>query len=1147
MKATLFAFLLLFSMDQGFPAAGEEPAILSVTREGYGGGAHYRLMAQPLREAGFQIDTCDQSEIPAKLATGRYNVLVWSPLWDLTYGPHEEEFKRQFPEIQEALAGFIARGGGILVMGPADQTGLTASRALTEPWGGRLLHESIHDRAGHKTYFVPWAYTTQVSGPAAPGVRGIWYPSGGDPGSSGKWWWPVEVDANWQVVLRGEPTTTARFERWTTDTDQARRREPVSGGVPLAAVRPLGQGRVALVGLPQTYSFAAPHSWPGADVVLYAGLDGQPSDGRRFLFNLLRWLAEPSQQAGLGGATTPDSLLQPYRYRQAQPPPPVRWEAPLARQRRFYRGLAGARTVLSTGQSTVEEYARAAKEAGLDFLIFLEDHRAMTPEKNEQLRQECRQVSDGTFQAIPGFTIEDEFGNFWFVLGEKATYPERSYLSPDGKVLAGHWQAEPRVNRTLGSVMNHITGGQWQYQVAVGSWNHRRASMPPWDFRNHSAVAVVTQDENGEILDDIAAEYRLIQNNGNQLSPYAITLMSRASQVAEHVRNGFLTYVQLDHLEDARKVLGSVRGGEDPDQFITNGPMIVEWRSSNRFYPQAIGDLFRPDLYRMQIRLRVRGEGLQEVCLYEGDQLFRRYLPGGAGQFQQTLEIFNIPQHRLILTATDRRGRWALSKDLTTRFLDFQEFICGDRNNQIFNQYTARPDGSVFYGASPTGNGVTPDKGPAVWLIIPCYPYAYDERTPTCPWDGGSIPPGYALHLRPQVNVEGEPELPLHNTPRRVLHSPDAMVGEAVIDGAFEERFRPYMAMVWESLFPVVPTRFLTGKMRLTYWRTKPEGYTTTLFEETLRFHKPVTLAGEFPLILGTLSSGVDNCNVEIRDAAGRIYRGRSKETAPFTGELGESGYICFFNRDADSETLGQTSESFKQNCSTMFFSLTKGLRFRFEGGSMILFLKPETTSLQANTEFSVSLLGVGTPIDCLEDAPARVTQALGTDTGRPAYTLSLSRGRVLSKRHVLMLDGQGKGVAGEISQADLPGYLPVMVAGLQDRWTAVHLDRITGHWRPLGVANGIAYAVLDPAASPQQFFLGHPVVCDRPELTLQLTQTGARKWTLEVHNPTPRAIPTVVSSEPEFTPCQFRPFHVVVGAGRSIIRTLPGPASPSA
>ncbi len=48
--------------------------MLSVTKEGYGSGAHYRLIAGPLKEAGIQIDACMQKEIPAKLATGKYNV-----------------------------------------------------------------------------------------------------------------------------------------------------------------------------------------------------------------------------------------------------------------------------------------------------------------------------------------------------------------------------------------------------------------------------------------------------------------------------------------------------------------------------------------------------------------------------------------------------------------------------------------------------------------------------------------------------------------------------------------------------------------------------------------------------------------------------------------------------------------------------------------------------------------------------------------------------------------------------------------------------------------------------------------------------------------------------------------------------------------
>ena len=37
------------------------------------------------------------------------------------------------------------------------------------------------------------------------------------------------------------------------------------------------------------------------------------------------------------------------------------------------KGLIGARTKLSSGSGTVADYAREAKKAGLDYIVFLED------------------------------------------------------------------------------------------------------------------------------------------------------------------------------------------------------------------------------------------------------------------------------------------------------------------------------------------------------------------------------------------------------------------------------------------------------------------------------------------------------------------------------------------------------------------------------------------------------------------------------------------------------------------------------------------------------------------------------------------------------------------------------------------------------
>lgn len=1127
MKSRIFSFLVLVVVLVLVRAADapKKPAILAVTRppsEGWESGAHYKLIAKPLVDAGFEVDVCMEDDLPKVLASGKYNALVYAPLVvSVLDETQRQTYNKIFPAIQKALADFMAKGGGVFIMSPCDQEYLIASRILTEPWGARILVEEIKDPAGDKDYFVKWLHTTQVAGPVTNGVHGVWYPSSG-----GKWTWPLEVDKNWTVVLQAEKSAKAQFATCNAEMDKARRKEPLTGPVPLAAIRTMGAGRLAIMGVPHTYSFMAPFDFPGATAFLVEGIEGKPSDARRLIFNILQWLSEPSMKAGMGGATTPEKMLKPYSRMSVDKTPLVNWRPELGAPPKTIKGLAGARTLLSSGKSTVAEYAKAAKEAGLGFLVFLEDHKLMTPEKNEQLRKECLAASDATFQAIPGFTIEDEFGTHWFWAGNDTSYPNDTYLSADKKALAGNYGKGEARAKTLGAALCDMMFHQYIARVRTGSWNHKSNAYPALDHRDYSAMAPVTTTEEGKPIDDSFDDLGAIQNLGANVQPWALELMNSASQVADRAVHGYGIFVRAENPTAAAKFVGTHSSTDAMDQYISNGPEIVDFQAGNIPYPALINDKFRADKFRMKLFLYVKSKaGLQEVRVQDGPRLIRRFLPNGEVGFKQTIELFNLPQQNLMILVKDKEGRRAVGKNLSIRCTEFQEVMCGDRNNQMFNGFGVRDDGSVFREAPPTGNGATPDKGTLVWLISPCFPYAYDFRTPNCPWDGGRYGSGYPMRFNPIVTVQGETEKPLHNTPARALHSQDVMVGKARIDGAFPEKFKDHIGMVWNTIYPVEPTRFLEGEMKLTYWRTKPDAFTATFFDGVIRFKKDVTLEGDKPIVVGVLTSGVDNCDYEIRDKDGKIHTGKSKEVpTPVTGVLDDKGYAAYVNK----------------MCTSAFYSLTPGIKFEVAPGSVRFYLAPENRQIKAGTEFKVKILGVGSPLNGPAKVASRADEAFGILSGKPAYTLKLEKGKLLSQRYTLELDGEGVGAAGAIPKFALPAYLPVTVAGLNPNWATVYLDRAGKKWRPVGVLDGAAHVELDPSVSDQSFFIGHPVTCDQKDLWLQLTQTGKTTWSLEAHNPTDKEIKATVQFTKDFTPLTQPPIPVTVPAGQSVVQTIP-------
>ena len=145
--------------------------------------------------------------------------------------------------------------------------------------------------------------------------------------------------------------------------------------------------------------------------------------------NTLRWLSEPSLKSGsLGGyVQDPQKLVCPNlrkkpdeyfsqfdSYQNPTPPGNV------------YRGLIGARTRYSTGQGTVEEYAKAAKDAGLDFVVFLEEFGkkgGLTEAKYRQLEADCKRLSNDKLFLLPGFSFRNNIGNHQFAYGYDILWP----------------------------------------------------------------------------------------------------------------------------------------------------------------------------------------------------------------------------------------------------------------------------------------------------------------------------------------------------------------------------------------------------------------------------------------------------------------------------------------------------------------------------------------------------------------------------------------------------------------------------------------------------------------------------------------------------------------------------------------------------
>jgi len=100
---------------------------------------------------------------------------------------------------------------------------------------------------------------------------------------------------------------------------------------------------------------------------------------------------------------------------------------------------------------------------------------------------------------------------------------------------------------------------------------------------------------------------------------------------------------------------------------------------------------------------------------------------------------------------------------------------------------------------------------------------------------------------------------------------------------------------------------------------------------------------------------------------------------------------------------------------------------------------------------------------------------------GKTAYAPTLKRGKVIDSYLIWRLDAGGTCIEATIPRADMPGFQPVSVEGLNDGWSVHFLDRARPwpNHRALPVRDGRAFAQLDLNEADSDVFIGHPVICD--------------------------------------------------------------------
>lgn len=1084
-------------------------------------------MAGKLVEAGFEVDW--SGALPDEGLLRRFNAVVL-----LQGGAYLDE------KAQRALLRYVQEGGGLFISlwkGEHLDDWL-GQFALLDQLEARLRPEVVRDPKTERGGMTPWgvvfARTEQVApSPVSEGVRGIWYPVGGGIGGCSATL-PFEVGEAWQVVLRGE--ASARSEPWE---DAARglpvERRTTSGipsAPPLFALRSYGQGRIALCGINTSYHFSGGYARALEGIAIEAGWEGRPSDLLRLLINTLRWLSEPSLKAGtFGGAKTPQRLLQVPRLPQH---PPIRWqELKFGPPPKTLRGVVGVQTHLSVGKGSVAEYAQRARSLGLDFVVFLEDFRRLPRERWEQLVRECREVTSAQFLAAPGFLFEDGYGNHYFAIGDRLRYPDDDLLDEQRRFSL----IDPSLRQPgqVGAVLLDWMHNRNRMELTIGSWLHARNPCPYYEFRSYDAVALFTQDfrvRPPRLLDELGKGYLHLLNRGECLWPFAITLVDEPRQLEEMMRDWgkggpkgrpYLNVFEARDALDLREQMSSWHPAMPPYshlRYVSNGPRVLEWRFLGPRDYEAY-DWFQPTYWRWRLRLVAESEaGLGEVLIYDGHEVVRHFYPQGAKRFEWEEDWNHGQQHNLIAWVRDAEGGQAITMELFDRPQPLlEEFMCGDRMNQLSYSMQRREDGT---GAqSGFVFGMTPNKGPWNCEVPPVATFKPDSRL------GGAVPgfdgaPGGdpCLFVQPSLRCNlGEENLRRSRMRTdRLLHSADVMMGYGESDGLYPEEV-PALN-VWHTLAPTTPTRFLEAQVRRTYFNLRPGLLSAIVVDVVVRLKESLRVQD---LTLGTFARNAAR-RWYLRIAKGALL---SSETTPDALKgwqvfrLEGDAYVAFCGSPLGSVALfnlgPQPLEVHAQKDSGAW-----AIRFPVAG-----------QELRAGTTMEAHLVAFGAPFTVEPDEwwLETVRQAMGF-AGEPAYPLKVEAGKVLSQRYILRVDGKGQGFAARLGRADLPLTLPIVVEGLNPRWSVFLLERHRQRARPIGQWEGTAYATVDLREGDLDLFIGHPVVASDPEVFLNAVQTGEREFTVTVHNPMPKPKAVVVRSLSMWNLGRLAPQRVLLGPG---------------
>ena len=1053
------------------------------------------VFKEGLAAHGFKkIQSCAWDDITPELLKRARCVTVF-PLQRLSFSKEDEA---RFNLIKE----YVAQGGGLLITQIVGQmlADSLLSVKLGDIFGADIRYEKtvfnkekivkLGDQHGDAYYRC-----TDIAAPFNKGVKSILYPAADAGSIIGNV--PFKGDKNWQVILKADEKSYTQSPRtFILNIYQSRvdGKELFKSHVPMAGVRKYGKGHVAYIGAEPSCSFV---------------MHDQQKEGRKiaeqlfaadgfmaFMNNLYDYLMSNSSQLAAAKFT---------------PLPEV---SEGSTKSKLYRGIIGARTVYSSGRSTVAEYVRAAKKAGMDYIIFLEEFDKLSYQNFEALRNECRKYSDNTFMAIPGFTYKNVDGNNQYVYGDYPLYPADILLDSERRFKT----TDEKISFTSGMDLAYLYS-QLSFQANSGWYNFSNNPYPAIDMRSVGTMAVITQ-ENGKTIDNAENAYANINRNVQYIWPLALTLMKSANEV-KLVQNGTYYHNQFfaDSFNQFKKMLTSVAARKARNRypgvpcygkmFLTQGPLLTLDMPRGDMNPE--GSLYASVLNVWNLEVKAESsDGIRFIEIYDGDTLLKKLNVNGKKSFTYKTVIANDRQRHIWGKLVSVKGKTALTRSMSSDSWILRDLYCMDRNNPLFYSVQKRSNGQDFL-MNYAADGVIPWKGPwyarlrAVGAFVsdPIYgkgKLRYDGSPEWHPqgsmrpaiYTDDKIAPNYGRHSWAGDFIHGK-EGGVHNRPNVVVLSSNVLIAEQEMDGVFPVGAFPIIH-THATLFPFKKSEYLETTARRSHYLVKVGGVAPWLYEQHFKVLKdyPVTGKNKFFLSPGGISVRGAKLN--------RAYlNGREVKSPSGIIKLNHGDFLTY-----EGNFYGTLA----------VYILSSNLHFDTSSHRFV-YIVPDGVA-KAGTEYDLKLLFCG--INRLEKDPFATALQYGRDfglieKGKTGYTLDIVKGKVLADEYTLDLDGDFKGTVRNL--AKLNGNLGVRLFNMNDNFSA--MLSCNGRKRLIPVEKGITYAVLNDIESDKLISIGHPFETADKNVKIHISGTpDYNAWQAEIHNPTDKTIKTVLKSNPD-------------------------------